>query len=562
MTGRTVWLTSYPKSGNTWVRAIITALATPAPLFGVDHLIAGSQPHVVAAALPALGLDPRWLSEAELDAVRDALIRRVGASDDPAAEPIVRKTHERFRPGVPGREPFPPAATRAAVLVVRDPRDVVASYAAFFGMTVDEAITAMNREGGSRHASALHMRTAQPWGTWSTHARSWLDDQVPFPVHVVRYEDLTTDAVTALLPVLTAIGLPTTRDALAAAVEQARFDHLQESEDARGFREVHRNTTRFFRRGEAGSWHDELTAAQARRVEAEHGEVMDLLGYESSSPAPAPPPAIALPAHLGLRARRGRVPSALPGARQPRPWADVADGATLLRLRDGAGVLVTGGRDIVAQPPAGGSPEWIVQGWGVTLAMLQRGLLSLHAAVLDVNGTAIAVAGDRGAGKSTTAVALAQRGHEVLCDDVAVLEFRPDGVWTMPYWRAVHLLEDAAERLGVDFDALPALGPERAKAAWPAADPGADQRPLGRVVVLVADPAVDEVRVEEARGSARMAALAEHARRDGIAPVILGEEQYFAQVARLADSLPVTVIRRPAGSDSLAEVVAAIEALA
>jgi hypothetical protein len=289
---------------------------------------------------------------------------------------------------------------------------------------------------------------------------------------------------------------------------------------------------------------------------------MDLLGYERAEPAAPTPPAIVLPAHLGLRARRGRVPSALPGARQPRPWADVADGATLLRLRDGAGVLVTGGRDIVAQPPAGGSAEWIAQGWGVTLAMLQRGLLSLHAAVLDVNGTLMAVAGDRGAGKSTTAVALSQRGHAVLCDDVAVLEFRPDGVWTTPYWRAVHLLEDAAERLGVDFDALPALGPERAKAAWHAADPGAEQRPLERVVVLVADAAVDGVRVEHARGSARMAALAEHARRDGIAPVILGEEQYFAQVARLADSLPVTLIRRPAGPDSLTEVVAAIEGLA
>lgn len=560
MSGRTVWLASYPKSGNTWVRAIVTALRTPAPLFGVDRLIAGAQPHAVGAALPAFGADPRWMSDDELDETRDGLARRLGEAEVDAP-PVLRKTHERFRHGRVGREPFPADATRAAVLVVRDPRDVVASYAAFFGLTVDEAIDALGREGGTLRPSALHQRTAQPWGTWSTHALSWLGDDVPFPVHLVRYEDLATDAVAALHPVLTAIGMPTQRDALAEAVEQARFDRLRASEEERGFREVHRNTDRFFRRGLAGAWRDDLTAGQARRIEAEHGAVMDLLGYERAEPAAPAPPAIPVPAHLGLRARRGRVPSSLPAARRPRPWADVADGATLLRLRDGAGVLVTGGHDVVAQPPLGGSAEWIVQGWGVTLAMLQRGLLSLHAAVLDVQGRAIAVAGDRGAGKSTTAVALAQSGHRVLSDDVALVEFRDDGAWTTPYWRAVHLLEDAAGRLGLDYDALPALGPDRGKAAWLTEDPGAEHRRLDRIVVLVVAD-VDRVEVSEATGAARLAALVEHTDRDGIAPLILGEAQYFAQVSRLADSVPVTVVRRPREQDSLADVVAAIEARA
>jgi hypothetical protein len=35
----------------------------------------------------------------------------------------------------------------------------------------------------------------------------------------------------------------------------------------------------FFRRGEVGSWRDELTAEQVRRIEGEHAAMMLRLGY-------------------------------------------------------------------------------------------------------------------------------------------------------------------------------------------------------------------------------------------------------------------------------------------
>ena len=81
--GRTVWLASFPKSGNTWLRAIVTALRTHRHLFSVDQLGSGSQPHYVGGVL-AMGLDARWLAPAELNQVRDATIRNQGI---PPAEP-------------------------------------------------------------------------------------------------------------------------------------------------------------------------------------------------------------------------------------------------------------------------------------------------------------------------------------------------------------------------------------------------------------------------------------------------------------------------------------------
>ena len=80
--GTIVWLASYPKSGNTWMRAIVTAMRTHRHLFAVNQLSSGSQPHHVGAIQTGLGIDPRWLDRTELPVVRDHLIRRVSAWSD------------------------------------------------------------------------------------------------------------------------------------------------------------------------------------------------------------------------------------------------------------------------------------------------------------------------------------------------------------------------------------------------------------------------------------------------------------------------------------------------
>lgn len=557
--GRTVWLASYPKSGNTWVRAIVTALGTHPELFGVDHLSSGSQPHHVGAALGVFGLDTRWLTDDETQLVRDALTRRLSATGDSGA-PVLRKTHETYRAGAPGVAPFPVEATRAAILVVRDPRDVACSSAAFFGTTVDEAIEAMGKDGGEPSANVARSQTAQPWGTWSSHACSWLADDVPFPVHVVRYEDLVADAVATLHPVFTAVGIDCSREELAAAVEQARFDRLQDSEAERGFRGTHPNTEQFFRRGVDGGWRDELTDDQVAMIEDDHAEVMARLGYSPSVSIDVSDWRW-LPPSLGMRVREGALPASLVDAAQPRPWIQVTPSSALLRFRGRAGLLVENGTDVVVDRGVSGADDvgWMVQGWAVTLAMLQRGMLSLHASTVRIGDRVVAIAGTRGAGKSTTAMGLRARGHTLLCDDVTLVEFRDGGAWTTPYSRNVHLLEDAAAAVGVDFDSLAPLGRGRVKAAFRAEAPAADTRRIDSILVLSPSD-VPSVTTRHLGGANRMAALLEHTTRDGIAPIVLGQERYFAQVAQLADIVPITLVERPRESWTLDAVLDAIEA--
>ncbi len=285
---RTVWMASFPKSGNTWVRAILTALETGDHMFGLARLSFGRQPSAIGSALHRWQLDPRWFDRTEVQAIRHGLgvtsveAEKLEQSVCRGGSPLLfRKTHEAYRTGPPGHEPFPTAATRGAILIVRDPRDVVCSWAPFFGIEVDESVERVCHGSDQWHAidSPADMATAEPWGNWASHAASWLAEDVPFPVHVVRYEDLHADAVATLHPVLTEFGWEVGEAELRSAVDRTRFARLRADEEDSQFRGASSKSEVFFRKGRAEAWRSLLSDDQVRVVEESLAEPMERFGY-------------------------------------------------------------------------------------------------------------------------------------------------------------------------------------------------------------------------------------------------------------------------------------------
>jgi hypothetical protein len=88
-----------------------------------------------------------------------------------------------------------------------------------------------------------------------------------------------------------------------------------------------------------------------------------------------------------------------------------------------------------------------------------RGRTCLHASAVAVGGRALALVGPVGAGKSTTAAALAGRGCPVLADDVLPLELRGDAVLAHPAYPRLRLWPESARLLYGAEDALPPLTP-------------------------------------------------------------------------------------------------------
>ena len=589
----TVWLASYPKSGNTWMRAIITGLGVHPLLFRADQLSSGQQPHHVSAANHRFALDPRWLARDELDHVRTALIEDL-ANLEPTGGPTLRKTHEQHRPAArPDRPaPFPIEHTGAAILIVRDPRDVASSYASHFTLALDDAIDAMaHPKSGDSKASPFRGSTEQVWGTWSTHTDSWLDPAVPFPVHLVRYEDLQADPVGTLAPVFAAIGLECTEEQLTTAVEQARFDRLRSAEQEHGFREAGRRAGEFFRRGTSGGWRDDLTDRQVATIEADHLDTMIRLGYEPVSDpdlrhAVAEARAstrrrrlaerrIAIAPEAGITVRFGHVPETLDGGHDIGTTMHTTPTATIAKIGPRIRMLVEHGTDVTVDWPddapdhpaeattdtdgTSTDQSWIVQGWAVVIAGLQRGNLSIHASTVRIGDETVAIAGHQGAGKSTTSMGMRRRGHELLVDDTTILEFRDGLPHVVPYARNVHLLPDAAAALGVDFDSLHLLGGGRTKAAFLPEAPDPTPRRLDRVVIIRRRRDIDAPRLVRLGPAERAAALAEHTERRGLAAAILGRQRVFDQIIALAAATDVQVLIRPSDDWTLDTVLDLIE---
>jgi hypothetical protein len=91
----------------------------------------------------------------------------------------------------------------------------------------------------------------------------------------------------------------------------------------------------------------------------------------------------------------------------------------------------------------------------VTVALNLRGIPCLHASGVVVNGRGALLLGPSGTGKSTTAGALMAAGNELLTDDIAALDLRPDQVWVHPGHPRLRLLSESAAALNESFDLLP-----------------------------------------------------------------------------------------------------------
>jgi hypothetical protein len=269
-----VWLASYPKSGNTWLRAIFANYRRekegPADINRLGSPIA-SRRHEFDEIT---GVEASDLTMDEIDSLRPAVYRHLAAH---ARDPLPQKIHDAYTPAL-----IPTDATRGAIYIIRNPLDVAVSYANHLGISVDRTIAWMRDEtytlaGGRRH---LPNQLRQRLRSWSGHALSWLD-QSAFPAHVMRYEDMSLRPSETFAAALDFAGLSPDIARLERAIENSSFEKLRQQEETHGFDERPSTTAVFFRQGKPGGWRDALEAPQVEKIVQDHAEVMRRFGYLS-----------------------------------------------------------------------------------------------------------------------------------------------------------------------------------------------------------------------------------------------------------------------------------------
>jgi hypothetical protein len=241
-----------------------------------------------------------------------------------------------------------------------------------------------------------------------------------------------------------------------------------------------------------------------------------------------------------------------------RLYLKITSEEAIIFLKDVGVFLVRGGREVVVIPAPGVDERLIrlyIVGSVMAVLLYQRGLLVLHASVVDLDGVAVAFLGKSGAGKSSTAAALHARGYNIIADDVAAVNLGTSPANVFPGFPQIKLSPEAAVSLGYDIESLHLLHPREEKRGLSITQ-GFPQAPLPlrRIYVLAEDAALN---IEPLRPQEAVIELVRHSR-----PTTLfhtGGVPHFLQCANLAKELTIYRLKRPRCLSLLPDLAQLIE---
>lgn len=235
-----VILASYPRSGTTWMRFLLGEALSGQP--------------------------------SEFKAIR-RIVPYVGQ-------------HRRAMPILPhggtmmySHDVFSKDATRRAIYVVRDVRDVALSEFRW-----QQRIGVFEGELEAFIADFISGR-GSPFGSWGDHVDSWVqpDRLAEGNLHLVKFEDLKRDAEEVLTSVLAFLEVSLSAQETAQVVNHNSVEMMRQKEDRApegSFKKrvVERNV-RFINTGSVGRWQESLRPAQEQLLEEAFGRQLQQLGY-------------------------------------------------------------------------------------------------------------------------------------------------------------------------------------------------------------------------------------------------------------------------------------------
>ena len=274
--GNIAWLASYPKSGNTWLRAFIYNLfMQPEQPGGIaefpKYFESESDRNWYTPYLGDRALDS--IDSDEIFALKERVHKRIARKV--ADGTVFTKTHNRFGK-VNGHPLHNLTVTAGAIVVVRNPLDIVLSMADHFGLSLDDTIKSMANENASSPGDDINV--ASFLGSWSSHVASWTT-QNHAGILVIRYEDMLDQPLETFTRVATLLGLGDDRPRIERAVRFSSFSELRKQEIELGFIEKSLHSDYFFRAGRKNQWAEQLSTEQIASITTQHRVQMERFNY-------------------------------------------------------------------------------------------------------------------------------------------------------------------------------------------------------------------------------------------------------------------------------------------
>ncbi len=236
-----IFIVSYPKSGNTWMRFLLANLLNPDIHVGFNN---------IETLAPDIYAHP------------NRHLNRIGS-------PRLLKSHEYFDPRY-----------RKVIYIVRDPRDVAVSY---WNHHIKFGIISSS-DSKSDFIDRYTAGKLDPFGTWAEHVGSWLGArEMDKHFLLIRYEDMLSDPLTGAKRITRHLSLSLAHEEVIAAVEASSFKKMKHDEQRQGRLWLPiRNTSSdlpFVRKGRAQQWMEDLEPHLIDRITDRFRHQMQRFGY-------------------------------------------------------------------------------------------------------------------------------------------------------------------------------------------------------------------------------------------------------------------------------------------
>ena len=280
-----IWISSYPKSGNTWVRAIVSSLLnTSNGVFSFELLklipvfenikrysfLKKSNPIGYSKLNNHIKyISKYWNESQKLLIFNENLSKNLN----------IFKTHSANLKV--GNNIFTNSdLTLGNIYIVRDPREIVISYSKYTGKTIDQTVDLLSSKGTILLPEKNLTLTLI--SSWDVHYKSW--QMLEVPTLLIKYEDLLNNTrneiikIAKFLSIILELNQNKFNSIIYNVNNSTHIDKFRKYEKNFGFNEASKYSN-FFGKAETSSWKGILSAKTILRIENIFKATMMELSY-------------------------------------------------------------------------------------------------------------------------------------------------------------------------------------------------------------------------------------------------------------------------------------------
>ena len=274
-----IWIASYPKSGNTYIRSFLSAYYfSNNGEFNFDLLKKIEQ-------FPDIQFFDGFISNKE-DAAKNWLPMQKKLLFNKNVKFL--KTHSAY--GAFDNYPFTNSeVTLGAIYIFRDPRNIILSLMNHFSLNEENALEMLFDQNMGIKSEDRNYASYSFLSTWANHVQSWSNIK-NFKTILLKYEDLEDNQNKIFQNLIHFINTLLNNNKgidyqkFEKALETTKFDILKKKENESGFSEAmnsknQRKKVSFFNLGFHNDWKKNLSNITVQKIEKKFETEMKLLGY-------------------------------------------------------------------------------------------------------------------------------------------------------------------------------------------------------------------------------------------------------------------------------------------